>query len=149
MFPHLYTPVEAPAPASLGTCIVMPRMSITLTVSKLANQPAECLTFPQYMDPDNATSTVCTLRSELCQPHYSARLMAGSFSRTRVSIVTNCCCNSISFYQNTHSKWTSTCCVMLFFIILKTNRVPQILNTLLIPPSSYCQVFYLLRTYKC
>lgn len=114
-----------------------------------SNHRTECLTFPQHMPPDRATRTVCSLRTELCQTHYSARrLVAVSFSGARTSIVTDCCCNSINFYQNTHSTWTSTCCVMLCSIILKTNRVPRILNTVLIPPRSYCQVFHLQRTSK-
>lgn len=95
-----------------------------------SNHRTECLTFPQHMPPDRATRTVCSLRTELCQTHYSTRrLVAVSFSGARTSIVTDCCCNSINFYQNTHSTWTSTCCVMLCSIILKTNRVPRILNT--------------------
>lgn len=86
MFPHCHAPVEAPAPASLGTCRVMPRMSKTLTVSKLANQRTECLTSPQYMHPDKQQA----LRTELCQPHYSARrLVAVFFPGARTSIVTD------------------------------------------------------------
>lgn len=53
VFPHCHAPVEAPAPASLGTRRVMPRMSNTLTVSKLANQQTESLTSPQYMQTSN------------------------------------------------------------------------------------------------
>lgn len=53
VFPHCHAPVEAPAPASLGTRGVMPRMSNTLTVSKLANQQTESLTSPQYMQTSN------------------------------------------------------------------------------------------------
>lgn len=86
VFPHCHAPVEASAPASLGTRRVMPRMSKTLTVSKLANQQTECLTSPQCVHPDKQQA----LRTELCQPHYSARrLVAVFFSGARTSIVTD------------------------------------------------------------